>query len=147
MPSIVDFHSAEDPRDLVHQIVQTLAEGELAGLPTETGYVTVAHALQPAAAERLSTFRRRLGSPRSVLALKHPQEALDYVPQIGALGRKLTRRFWPGPVTLLFDEPLEEGLAGVLPQATRDELSADRGLALRLPAHELTSSVLRLLPA
>src|SRR5437879_3596329 len=145
MPRIVDFRSADDPRDVVHQIVQTLAEGQLAGLPTETGYMAVAHPLRPDASQRLAQFRRRLGSAYSVLALRQPQEALDYVPRMGPLGRKLTRRFWPGPVTLLFDLPLEEGLAGSLSEAARNELLAASGLALRVPAHELTWNVLKLL--
>lgn len=147
LPKIVDFHSADDPRDVVHQIVQALAEGTLVGLPTETGYVTVAHALLPAAVERLAKVRERLGNPGTVLALKNPQEALDYVPQMGPLGRKLIRRFWPGPVTLLFDDPRDEGLAGSLPAATRHELVREGCLAVRVPGHELTWNVLRLLPA
>ena len=172
MPRIVDFQSADEPRDVVHQIVQTLAEGKLVGLPTETGYVAAAHPLHPAGVDRLAALQRKLGSPRLVVVLKHPQESLDYVPQMGPLARKLTRRFWPGPVTLLFDAKLlrgedpesmagdvssasestaanssESGLAGALPgNVFREQLSAD-GLALRVPAHELMWSVLRLLPS
>jgi protein-tyrosine phosphatase len=154
MPRIVDFRAADDPRDVVHQIVQTLAEGELAGLPTETGYVVAAHALQQGAAERLARVRQRLGCPQSVLALKNPQEALDYVPQMGLLGRKLIRRFWPGPVTLLFDESSgpgpglpAQGLGAALPPAAHGEVWREGRVALRVPAHELTGNVLRLLPA
>jgi protein-tyrosine phosphatase len=147
MPRIVDFHSADDPRDVVHQIVQTLAEGEPVGLPTETGYVAAALAHQPTAGARIERLRQRLETGQSVLALKHPVESLDYVPQMGPLGRKLMRRFWPGPVTLLFEDSLEGGLAGALPTATRRELSIETGLALRVPAHELMWNALRLLPA
>lgn len=147
MPRILDFHAADDPRDVVHQLVQTLAEGELAGLPTETGYVAVAHALHPGAAARLAEVRQRIEVPHSVLALKNPLEALDYVPQIGPLGRKLSRRFWPGPVTLVFEEPLELGLGRSLPATVRQELSTAQGLAMRVPAQELIWNVLRLLPA
>jgi protein-tyrosine phosphatase len=152
MPKIVDFHSADDPRDVVHQAVQTLAEGKLIGLPTETGYVAVAHALQPAATERILGAQRRLESQRLVLGLKNPQEALDYVPAMGVLGRKLIRRFWPGPVTLQFKvEPRAgdraAGLGRELPPATWQALAADGQLALRVPAHELAWNVLRLLPA
>jgi protein-tyrosine-phosphatase/tRNA A37 threonylcarbamoyladenosine synthetase subunit TsaC/SUA5/YrdC len=147
MPRIVDYHAADDPRDIVHQIVQALVEGEVVGLPTETGYVTAAHALQPEAGSRLAKVRERLGCPRSLLALKHPQEALDYMPQMGELGRKLTRRFWPGPVTMWFTESSAGGLAGSLPPGTQQELGTADGLAFRVPGHDLTWNVLRLLPA
>jgi protein arginine phosphatase len=152
MPKIVDFHSADDPRDVVHQAVQTLAEGKLIGLPTETGYVAAAHALQPASAERIVAVQRRLENQRLVLALKNPQEALDYLPSMDSLGRKLIRRFWPGPVTMQFtvEPPADErknGLGRALPPEIWRALAGDGQLALRVPAHELTWSVLRLLPA
>src|SRR4029077_2266771 len=104
MPQIVNFHSADDPRDVVHQVVQLLAEGQLVGLPTETGYAVVASPLQSQAVERLIKLGEKWGHSRLVLALKNPLEALDYVPNMGTLGRKLIRRFWPGPVTLLFED-------------------------------------------
>src|SRR5262249_36000746 len=147
MPRIVDFQSADDPRDVVHQIVHTLAEGEPVGLPTETGYTVAAHALHPSTGPRMERIRQRLGTGKSVLALKHPLESLDYVPQMGPLGRKLVRRFWPGPVTLLFDGFVDGGLAGALPPATRRELSVESGMTLRVPAHEVMWNALRLLPA
>ena len=147
MPQIIDFLSADDPRDVVHQVVQTLAEGELVGLPTETGYVAAASPLKASAGHSLGELRTRLGAPRLVLALKTPHEALDYVPRTGALGRKLIRGFWPGPVTFLFEEPMEAGLAGSFPEEVRRELRSAGGLALRVPGHEFIWNALRLLPA
>lgn len=147
MPRIIDFLSAEDPRDVVHQVVQTLVEGELVGVPTETGYVVAANPLKPVAGESLRELRRELGSPHLVLALKSPHEALDYVPHTGVVGRKLIRRFWPGPVTFLFEEPIEAGLAGSLTEAVRRELRSNGGLPLRVPGHEFVWNALRLLPA
>ena len=147
MPRIVDFLSADDPRDVVHQVVQILAEGALVGLPTETGYVAAANSLNSGAGMQLGEVRARLGAPRLVLALKSPHEALDYVPRAGAIGRKLMRRFWPGPVTFLFAEPLDAGLTGSLPADLQRELWADGVLGLRVPGHEFTWNALRLLPA
>jgi protein-tyrosine phosphatase len=147
MAQIVNFRSADDPRDVVHQVVQLLAEGKLVGLPTETGYVAAASPLQAPAADRLVKLGEKWGLPRVVLALKNPLEALDYVPNLGAFGRKLIRRFWPGPVTMLFDGPIDQGLASSFPSAVGRALSPGRELALRVPAHEVMWNVLRLLPA
>ena len=145
MPKIIDLLAAEDPRDVVHQLVQTLAEGTLVGLPTETGYLAAANPLQPSAGEALGRLRSRLGAPRLVLALKNPHEALDYVPRAAPISRKLMRRFWPGPVTLIFSEPIDGGLIAAFPQLVQRELAP--GLAVRVPGHELIGNVLRLLPA
>ncbi len=147
MSQIVDLRTADDPRDVVHQVVQSLAEGRLVGLPTETGYVAAARPLDAVAVERLAELGRRLERPRLLLALKNSQESLDYVPSMGPLGRKLTRRFWPGPVTLLFDESDASGLLGALPDGVGNVLRNADGLGLRVPAHELTWNILRLLTA
>ena len=163
MSQIVDLRTADDARDVVHRVVQSLAEGRLVGLPTETGYVAAAHPLNQAAIAGLSQLAQRLERPRLVLALKNPQESLDYVPHMSPLGRKLTRRFWPGPVTLRFEESVDasvgtsaatsasasadSGLLGVLPEEVGHALRNSDGLELRVPAHELTWNVLRLLTA
>jgi protein-tyrosine phosphatase len=147
MPQIVDLRTAADPRDVVHRAVQSIAEGRLVGLPTETGYLAAAFPLDASAIQRVAALARRLDRPRLVLALKNPLEALDYVPEMGALGRKLMRRFWPGPVTLLFEEPLESGLMDVLPAAVGQTLRTGGGLAMRVPTHDFLWNVLRLLAA
>jgi protein-tyrosine phosphatase len=116
-------------------------------LPTETGYVAAALPLEGGAVARLAALGRRLERPRLLLALKNPLESLDYLPNMGPLGRKLTRRFWPGPVTLLFEESVESGLVGALPEGVGQALCDAGGLGLRVPSHEFVWSVLRLLTA
>lgn len=148
MPPVVDLRSSPDPRDLVHRSVQALAEGQLLGVPTETGYVAAGYLLAAPAVQRLATVGRNLGRERLILALQSPQESLDYVPQVTDLGRKLMRRFWPGPVALLFPEVEQQaGLLHSVPAEVRQHLCPDRSLAMRVPTHEFVNSLLRLLAA
>ncbi|HVW02695.1 MAG TPA: Sua5/YciO/YrdC/YwlC family protein [Planctomycetaceae bacterium] len=146
MPKVVEIQKADDPRDVIHQAVQSLAEGQLVGFPTETVYVVAAHGLKPDAVSRLASLCDPREPVGHVLALKGSAEALDYVPRMSALGRKLTRRCWPGPVTLMFDGN-QEGLAGALPAATRQAVAPHGELALRTPAQDIVLDVLRLMPA
>ena len=46
MSKVVDIREADDARDVIHRAVQLLADGALVALPTETGYVLAAQALQ-----------------------------------------------------------------------------------------------------
>jgi len=117
MSQIVDLRNAADARDVVHRAVQLLAEGRLVGLPTETGYVAAGLPIIGDVVLRLGSLAQRLGRELPILAIKHPFEALDYIPQMGALSRKLTRRFWPGPVTMLFQERVSPGLAELFPDS------------------------------
>ncbi len=143
---IVELLRADDPRDVVHEAVQRLVEGELVGLPTETQYVVAAYSLSPSVA-RLPPLSARWSDLAPVLAVKSSHEALDYIPRVSDAGRKLLRRFWPGPVTLRFCAEHVGGLAASLPATTGDALRLSDGLAMRLPLHDLTQSILRLLPA
>jgi protein-tyrosine phosphatase len=145
-PPIFDLLRSDDPRDLIHDAVQRLFQGEILGLPTETQYVAAAYLLSPAAT-RLANLSRALSQAPPVLAVKSAAEALDYLPRASPLGRKLLRRFWPGPVTLRFQPPAIGGLAQALPQEIAEALETPRSLGFRLAGHDVLLAILRLLPA
>jgi len=147
MPKVVEIQQADDPRDVIHQAVQLLAEGQLVAFPTETVYTVAANAVKPEAVRRLAELAQPAEPAAYTLAIKGAPEALDYVPTMERLGQKLTRRCWPGPVTLLFDISRSDGLVRALPEETRQLVCPGAELALRVPAHDIVLDVLRLLPA
>jgi protein-tyrosine phosphatase len=147
MSKVVEIQRADDPRDVIHQAVQLLAEGQLVAFPTETVYVVAAHGLRPDAVARLRQLSEQHQTAAHMLALKGPAEALDYVPDMSLLGQKFVRRCWPGPVTLVFDIAADAGLCGVLPEETRQAVAPGGLLNLRVPAHDIVLDVLRLMPA
>ena len=102
-PFVIDATSLEDSRDAVHRAVQAIAEGRLVVLPTETSYCLAANALQSRAVRRIVELRgggnQGIGSELPVVELKSTGEALDFVPDLSPLARRLTRRCWPGPET------------------------------------------------
>jgi protein-tyrosine phosphatase len=110
MSDVLDWPAADAPGP-TGPILRALRHGGLVVLPTETTYAVAASGLNPASTARLA--RMATDRPLSI-ALPEPDAAVDWLPAIGALGRRLARRCWPGPVTL--------------------RGSADGGLASRLPA-------------
>src|SRR5690348_3275540 len=102
-PVVIDLRSADDSRDVVHRAVQALAEGHLVAMPTETLYCLTASALSQTAVERLQRFAGA-DSHAMALAIKSPDEALDYAPYLSPLGQRLSRRCWPGPVTMIVED-------------------------------------------
>ncbi len=144
MPQIVEIRQADDPRDVIHRACQLLAEGQLVAFPTETAYVAAAGALSPVGVKRLSD----LTAQRMVLALKSPDEAHDYLPQMPPAADKLARRAWPGPLTMEFSVASLNGLFQELPESTRSLLIGDASsVGLRVAAHEALLHVQRLCPA
>jgi protein-tyrosine phosphatase len=147
MTEILDIRSASDPRDVVHRVVYALSEGQVAGLPTETGYVAAAHLLQEPAVALLAQLAGDSVGNHCVLSLRGERELHDYVLALSTLGERLTRRCWPGPVVLQLPLTAEEGLLRALPPATRDRLVFDGEAWFQESADEVIREVLKLLPS
>jgi protein-tyrosine phosphatase len=155
MTMVVDFRKSDDPRDVIHRAVHLLTGGGIVVFPTEAVYVACAHALVPEAVERLlhesagegAAGNGSAGGGHASLVVKSVQEAIDYVPAMSPLARRLARRCWPGPITLALDGRSENGLLRAMPAATRQRLAPDGELWLRVPAHDCIQEVMRLMPA
>lgn len=144
-PLVIDVRNAEDARDVIHRAVQALAEGRLVAFPTETVYGIGASACLPEAVDRLRKLKER--SPKSpfAIAIKSAEEAVDFVPDMCPMARRLARRCWPGPVTLVVDSHHRDGLAAHLPARVREAVSPNGTIGLRVPANEIMLDVLRML--
>ena len=147
----LEIRNVDDPRDAIHRAVHLLAEGKLVGFPTETVYLLAAHAQRPDAVRRLAELTAGEGEADRrdlCLALKSADEALDYVPGMGPVARRLSRRCWPGPVVLAFPaEATDAGLRSQFPEETQQVVTSGGELRLRVPAHECVYQALRLMPA
>jgi protein-tyrosine phosphatase len=112
--------------------------------PTETVYGVAASAIREKAVERLVAVKGRKSGHAFTLAIKSAEDAWDYVPRLPPLAQRLSRRCWPGPVTLVLDNDHSDSLLDQLPRTVLEAVSPNGTIGLRVPAHELVLSVLRL---
>jgi L-threonylcarbamoyladenylate synthase len=111
-----------------------LGRGELVAIPTETVYGLAAHALDAKACRAI--FRAK-GRPANdplivhVLDLAHAEKLAEFNPA----ARRLVRRFWPGPLTLVL--PKKACVPDIV-------TSGGPTVAIRSPAHPLARRLLRL---
>lgn len=145
-PEVLHLREADDPRDLIHRVVERLAQGGFVALPTETVYGIAVNALVPSSVARLVELKGRDRSKPFALCIKGPDEAIDWVPGMSRLGRRLIRRCWPGPVTLVFNQSVGHGLVRQLPEGVRQSVCPAGSLGLRVPAHDAVLQCQRLLP-
>jgi tRNA threonylcarbamoyl adenosine modification protein (Sua5/YciO/YrdC/YwlC family) len=143
-PVVIDLRSTDDLRDVVHRAVQSLAEGGVVAFPTETVYGLAANALDECAVARLRTIKGRSPNKPMTLAIKSADEARDYAPDLCALGQRLARRCWPGPVTLVVDDSHPESLVRRLPLKVQEAVSSNHAIGLRVPGHPVILEALRL---
>ena len=144
-PVVIDTRAAQDPRDVVHRAVEALTGGRLVAFPTETVYGLAASALNEAAMDRLIQAKGRGQGHPFTLAVRSAEEALDYAPDLSPMGRRLSRRCWPGPLTLVAENHHPESLLAQLPARVRQAVVPNGTVGLRVPAHPLILDVLRML--
>lgn len=142
----IDLSRADDPRDVVHRAVATLAQGERVLLATDGLCGVLASALHP---EAVSSFHAAPATPfdAPTLLIRGADELSDWVPTLSTVAQRLARRAWPGPITLVFPDPGDRGLFPRLHPSVRSTLTTDQGVAIQVPSPPFVRDVLRLLPA
>jgi len=143
--TVIDVRKAADARDVVHRAVQALVEGQLVAFPTETVYGVAASALNAEAVNRLIHLKSRDPSKPLTLSVKSAEDAWDYVPEAPEVGRRLARRCWPGPITLVLKDAHPESSLTKLPESVQKAVCPNGTVGLRVPAHNLVLDVLDLL--
>jgi L-threonylcarbamoyladenylate synthase len=130
--SVIAAFGEYPPEDAIVLAVKALSGGDIIGLPTDTVYGLAADPFHTGASDRL--FRLK-GRPRSVelpVLVGSEAQALGLCTAVPSSARRLMRRYWPGPLTL------------VLPR--RPDLDADLGeedatIGIRCPAHPVPLAV------
>lgn len=148
MANILDLRTTDDPRDMIHACVQTLVEGGVVGVPTDTVYGLAASALSEKAVERLYEIKGR--DPKMPVAISVPgrDAALDFFCEASPLTRRLTHRCWPGPLTLVVPCDPDRSAASQLPESVRKRIVSEHGcIGFRVVDHRVISHIHRFLAA
>jgi protein-tyrosine phosphatase len=144
-PAVINLEYSDDPRDAVHRAVAALSQGKIVAVPTETVYGLAASALNEEAVARLFEIKGRAKTKGFALAVKSAEDALDYVPRMSPLARRLARRCWPGPVTLVLPDAHQDSVIIRLPPTVQQAILQDGAIGLRVPASDITLQILRFL--
>ncbi len=131
--------NGQDPA-AIQQAAQTLAQGDLLGLPTETVYGLAADASCDAAVGKIFQAKGRPsdhplivhiapGSPGAV-----PPGVDHFASEVPGFARDLIRAFWPGPLTLILPRRAGVGAAAA---------GGQDSIGLRCPAHPVAQAVLQ----
>lgn len=124
---------ADDPAGAHARAAAALAGGGLAIVPTDTVYVLVADAFQPAATRRqLDVKGRGRSSPLTVL-VRSPRQVSGLAVGVTEPAERLMAAYWPGPLTLVLDAV--EGL-------TWDLGDARGSVATRMPADDCATDLI-----
>jgi protein-tyrosine phosphatase len=150
MPQVCKWppsRSSKEAGEVIESCRRSLLRGELIALPTESGYFVAANALHSAAVAQLATLRSGEEVPLPAIAVRGADDFRDWVPDIGPVGKRLTRRCWPGPVVLLFAHGAKVGAATRLPDGVLRTVAPGWEMGLTAPHHPAVQALVEVMPA
>jgi L-threonylcarbamoyladenylate synthase len=111
-----------------------IKRGGLVAFPTETVYGLGADALNPEAVSALFEAKRRPLDNPPIVHVGDARAVFGLVKEIKPDAETLMRRFWPGPLTLIFER------SSVVPDVTVAGLDT---IAIRMPNHNVALALIR----
>ncbi|MBN2466799.1 MAG: threonylcarbamoyl-AMP synthase [Deltaproteobacteria bacterium] len=92
---------APSPRS-IKSAVDVMRAGGVVAYPTETFYGLGVDALSGGAIRKIYSIKKRDPSQPLLILISHYDLLSEYVAMVPEIARKLTERFWPGPLTIIF---------------------------------------------
>lgn len=131
---LLSTHTPELFQKAVRRAVHLLRAGEVVALPTETVYGLAANALDESAVARIFQIKGRPSHNPIIVHVASGEMARDCVSDWPVVAGKLTKAFWPGPLTM------------VLPRSEKIPANVTAGgetVGIRWPGHPLIQAVIR----
>ena len=134
--------------DVIARAAGILSAGGLVAFPTETVYGVGARADLPQAMERLRELKGRSAAKAFTVHIGSREGAVDYAPKMSGLTRRLMRKAWPGPLTLILpvseedSPPILEGRD----ESAREAMYYNGRVGLRCPDDAVAAALLLAVP-
>ncbi|SEK44773.1 translation factor SUA5 [Carnobacterium iners] len=112
-----------------------LKAGELISFPTETVYGLGANAMDEAAVKKVYAAKGRPSDNPLIVHVASVEEVEKYVGEISKQAKDLMAKFWPGPLTLIFNVK-----TGVFSETVTGGLAS---VALRMPDNAATLALIK----
>jgi len=117
----------------IQRAVSVLRAGGLVAFPTETVYGLGADASNAAAVRRIFEVKGRPAAHPVIVHLADPVQLADWAREIPDAVRRLARKFWPGPLTIILKRAT--GVSDVV-------TGGQDTVALRVPSHPVAQQLL-----
>ena len=145
-PEFIALRDANvDETAAIRRVVDALRDGKLVVLPTETVYGLAALASNAAAVERLIAAKGRPAGRPLALAIAGADVLERFAPSVPTLAKRLARRLWPGPLTLVLDATDPTSELARLPETSKKAILPEGKAGFRVPRNVFVLKVLEAL--
>jgi protein-tyrosine phosphatase len=130
--------------DVISRAAQVIRQGGLVAFPTETVYGLGARADIPQAIRRLRAAKKRDEGKPFTVHIGRRRDVERFVPEMPLIARRLTRKAWPGPLTLLLEvsDPLRAPVVSELGEEVAQELYQNGLVGVRCPDDQTAADLL-----
>jgi L-threonylcarbamoyladenylate synthase len=119
----------------VVEAAELLRENEVVAFPTETVYGLGGNAENDEAVAKIFQAKGRPSDNPLIIHIAEKVQLMDFVESVPEKAEKLIERFWPGPLTIIFQKK-----SGALSEKATAGLGT---VAVRIPDHPVALAVLR----
>ncbi|WP_041719399.1 L-threonylcarbamoyladenylate synthase [Alkaliphilus oremlandii] len=120
-------------RRLIVECGSILRNGGVVAFPTETVYGLGANALDANAIKKIFEAKGRPSDNPLIVHIAKKEDVIPLVKNIPEIGRILMEKFWPGPLTLLFEK------SDIIPNEVTAGLST---VGIRMPSHPIAGALI-----
>jgi L-threonylcarbamoyladenylate synthase len=131
---IIQLSPEHPDADKIRCAVEVLHAGGSVAFPTETVYGLGADAMNAEAVQKVFEAKGRPSDNPLIVHIASLENVQQFTASVSEKGLKLARRFWPGPLTLVFQKKIN------IPDGVTAGLET---VALRVPDHPVTLELLR----
>jgi len=140
----ISLPSDSSNKEQLDRAARALTEGALVAFPTETVYGIAANAAKPDSVERLRDIKGGSVPRPFTVHIGRRSDCEDFVPEPTAMGRRIMKKGWPGPLTLVFpvDNPRQTEAYGKLSKVGAESVYLDNTVGVRFPDHPIAVALL-----
>ena len=131
---VIKVNPINPEEELIKEAAELIKDGKLVAFPTETVYGLGANGLDGEASSRIFTAKGRPQDNPLILHISSLEELKPLVKSIPKEAEIIAERFWPGPITMIFER---SSLISDVITAGLDTV------AIRMPKHPVASALIK----
>tara|TARA_B100000575_G_C23128036_1_gene653844 strand:+ start:1709 stop:2668 length:960 start_codon:yes stop_codon:yes gene_type:complete len=121
----------------INLAIESLKKGNVIAIPTETVYGLAGNAFEESSVNKIFKIKNRPSFNPLIVHIPNPKYINKIAQNIPKIAQKLSKHFWPGPLTLVLEKQ----------RHISDTVTAGKStVAVRVPNHKLTLDLLSKLP-
>lgn len=128
MKTKIEFIDSLSDNKYIAEAAKVINDGGLVAFPTETVYGLGANALDEEAVKKIFIAKGRPQDNPLIVHISCKEQLNKYVKTIPEIATKLIKKFWPGPLTIIFEKK------SVIPNITSANLQT---IGIRMPNNKV----------